>query len=437
MKKQFNSSKLLAKKLFGSENKPDLGLLEFVALMAFLTSLVALSIDAMLPAMNQIGQDLSSDSPQQTHLIVSIFFLGMAVGQLYYGPYSDTKGRRAAILSGLLVFALGTLICMFAQSMEVLLAGRLVQAFGVSGPRIATIALIRDQYAGEAMARVMSFMMMVFILVPMIAPAFGKAILIFASWREIFESFLFIGLALGIWFFSRQRETLPKEKRSEFSIKGLVTSSKYILTHKAVMLYTLAMGLIFGAFLTYLSASQTLFEDFYYVGDLFPVYFAVLAFSIGFASFVNGALVMRLGMFKLCVGALVGNILMSAILVWFTMEFNGLPPLHLTMIVLFVNFFFIGILFGNLNSMAMLPLGHVAGLGAAIIGSLSSAFSVPIAIFIGSFIDQTIFPIAYGFLGFGMVALLCVLIAGKPKEQAICNTNPHKEVISQNAPSGF
>lgn len=188
------------------------------------------------------------------------------------------------------------------------------------------------------------------------------------------------------------------------------------------MLYTLAMGLIFGAFLTYLSASQTLFEDFYQVGDMFPLYFAVLAFSIGFASFVNGALVMRLGMFKLCVGALVGNIVMSAILVWVTVDNNGLPPLHVTMTILFVNFFFIGILFGNLNSMAMLPLGHVAGLGAAIIGSLSSGFSVPIAIFIGSFINETIYPIAYGFLGFGTVALLCVVIAGKPKEQALCNS---------------
>ena len=147
--------------------------------MAFLTSLVALSIDAMLPALNQIGEDLGSQSPQQTHLMVSLFFLGMAFGQLYYGPYSDTKGRRAAILSGLVIFAIGTLVCMFATNMEIMLVGRVIQAFGVSGPRIATIALIRDQYEGEAMARVMSFMMMVFILVPMIAPIFGQTIMLF------------------------------------------------------------------------------------------------------------------------------------------------------------------------------------------------------------------------------------------------------------------
>lgn len=391
--------------------KKKLGLIEFVALMAFLTSLVALSIDAMLPALNQIGEDLGSSSPQHTHMIISIFFIGMALGQLYYGPYSDAKGRRAAILSGLLIFALGTVICMLAESMTVLLIGRVVQAFGVSGPRIATIALIRDLYAGEAMARVMSFIMMVFILVPMIAPAFGQAILLLFSWQHIFTSFLVIGLSVGIWFFSRQSETLPKSSRNAFSWRQLIISSRFILTHKEVMLLTFAMGAIFGAFLSYLSASQTLFEDFYGVGELFPMYFALLAFSIGFASFINGALVMRMGMRRLCTIALWGNISCSAILVLIALEFNGLPPLALLVSMFFINFFFIGILFGNLNSMAMMPLGHIAGLGAAIIGSLSSAFSVPIAILVGSFIHTTVTPIVIGFLLFGIIASICFYFA--------------------------
>jgi DHA1 family bicyclomycin/chloramphenicol resistance-like MFS transporter len=405
-----------------SRIKPELGVFEFVALMAFLTSLVALSIDAMLPALNQIGADLNSDSPQHTHLIVSLFFVGMALGQLYYGPYSDTKGRRAAILSGLIIYGIGTVICMLANSMEILLTGRVIQAFGVSGPRIATVALIRDQYAGEAMARVMSFIMMVFILVPMIAPAFGKAILWFASWREIFSSFLLIGLAVGIWFFSRQNETLPKSKRKPFSWSQLITSSRFVLTHKQVMPYTLSMGFTFGAFLSYLSASQTIFEDFYQVGDWFPLYFALLAMSIGIASFTNGTLVMRMGMFKLCTLALYGNVCASLALVVATFYFNGLPPLYLTVGLLFVNFFFIGILFGNLNSMAMLPVGHIAGLGAAIIGCLSSAFSVPIAVLINSFVGSDIKPISIGFLVFAVISLGCVLLGGKPSEKQVCIT---------------
>jgi len=256
--------------------KPALGLFEFVALMALMTSLVALSIDAMLPALHQIGDDLGIVATQDTHLIVSLFFIGMGFGQLYYGPVSDDKGRRYAIISGLIIFAIGSLVCMFAETLTVMLIGRVIQAFGVSGPRIAALAVIRDQYEGEAMARVMSFIMMVFILVPMLAPSFGQSILLMFSWHHIFSAFLVIGLLTGIWFFVRQPETLPKDQRSPFSWRQLAISSKYILTHRMVMFYTIAMGLIFGGFLAYISASQTVFQQIYDTGELFPLYFALL-----------------------------------------------------------------------------------------------------------------------------------------------------------------
>ncbi|MFT2092885.1 multidrug effflux MFS transporter [Paraglaciecola sp. 2405UD69-4] len=386
--------------------KPDIGISEFVALMAVMTSLVALSIDAMLPALSQIGSDLQIQSVQDTHLIVSLFFVGMGFGQLYYGPISDDKGRRYAILSGLIIFAIGSVICMLSESLTLMLIGRVIQAFGVSGPRIAAQAVIRDKYEGEAMARVMSFIMMVFILVPMVAPSFGQAVMFWASWRHIFSSFLLIGLLVGLWFFIRQPETLPKEMRQPFSWHQLWESSKFILTNRLVMFYTISMGLIFGAFLAYISASQTIFQDIYDVAEMFPIYFALLAFSIGFASFINGNLVMRLGMRTLCSWAMLGWLSFSALLVGLAWFYGGIPPMWLFILVLFCAFFCIGILFGNLNAMAMQPLGSMAGLGAAIIGSLSSLFSVPIAIFIGGFIEQTITPIALGFGVFGFLAFL-------------------------------
>ncbi len=412
----------MSKKAVVSKGKAKLGLFEFVTLMAFMTSLVALAIDAMLPALNQIGADLHSASAHQTHLIISVFFVGMAFGQLFFGPYSDTNGRRSAILTGLIIFAIGTVVCMFAQNMTVMLIGRVIQAFGVSGPRIATIALIRDQYAGEAMARVMSFIMMVFILVPMIAPAFGQGILAISSWHHIFTSFLLIGAAIGIWFFARQEETLPKSKRTPFTFAALLKSSKYIVTHREVMLYALSMGFIFGAFLAYLSASQTIFEDFYQVGDLFAAYFALLAFSIGFASFVNGAMVMRFGMRKLCIVALIGNVAMSSVLVIVALIYQGLPPLWMLVSLFFVNFFFVGVLFGNLNSMAMLPLGEMAGIGAAIIGFFSSVIAVVVGVSIGSFISDSITPVVIGFLIFGVVSFACVYFAGPCKEKPLMAT---------------
>ncbi|MFT6734940.1 MAG: DHA1 family bicyclomycin/chloramphenicol resistance-like MFS transporter [Polaribacter sp.] len=393
--------------------KADIGLFEFVTLMALMTSLVALSIDAVLPALSQIGADLKITDPRQSHLIVSLFFIGMAFGQLYYGPLSDSKGRRYAIISGLIIFAIGSLVCMNAESLEVMLIGRVVQAFGVSGPRIATLAVIRDKYEGEAMARVMSFIMMVFILVPMLAPIFGQTIMFWFSWQHIFSSFLIYGLLIGLWFFVRQPETLPKEKRLAFSWPQLWTSSKFILTHKLVMFYTISSGTIFGAFLAYISSSQTLFQHIYDTGELFPMYFAMLAFSIGLASFINGTLVMRLGMRKLCTWAMLGWMFFSAVLSVLCLVSDGVPPLWQFVSVLFCAFFCIGILFGNINAMAMQPLGEIAGLGAAIIGSLSSIISVLSAVFIGSFIDASITPVALGFLGFGSVSFILYWHANK------------------------
>ena len=393
-------TKVSAKKI-----KPALGLVEFVSLMALMTSLVALSIDAMLPALDKIGQDLAIVDPQQTHLIVSLFFIGMGFGQLYYGPVSDDKGRRYAIISGLIIFAIGSVVCMFAESLTVMLIGRVIQAFGVSGPRIAALAVIRDQYEGEAMARVMSFIMMVFILVPMLAPSFGQAILLMFSWHHIFTSFLIIGLLTGVWFFVRQPETLPKEKRKPFSWQQLWVSSKFILTHRMVMFYTISMGLIFGGFLAYISASQTLFQHVYDTAEMFPLYFALLAFSIGLASFINGTLVMRLGMRLLCNWAMIGWLIFSILLTVLCFIYQGIPPLWQFVSVLFCAFFCIGILFGNVNSMAMQPLGEMAGLGAAIIGSLSSLFSVPTAVLVGSFIEDTVTPVALGFVIFGLLSL--------------------------------
>jgi DHA1 family bicyclomycin/chloramphenicol resistance-like MFS transporter len=396
-----------------SKKKADIGLFEFVALMATMTSLVALSIDSVLPALSQIGAYLKVTDSRQTHLIVSVFFVGMALGQLFYGPLSDDKGRRYVIISGLIVFAVGSLVCINAESLEVMLIGRVIQAFGVSGPRVATLAVIRDKYEGEAMARVMSFIMMVFILVPMLAPIFGQTILFWFSWQHIFSSFLIYGLLIGLWFFIRQPETLPKEKRLPFSWSQLRISSKFILTHKLVMCYTLSSGTIFGAFLAYISSSQTLFQDIYDTGELFPMYFAMLAFSIGLASFINGNLVMRLGMRKLCTWAMLGWLLFSSVLTSLCFVYDGVPPLWQFVSVLFCTFFCIGILFGNVNSMAMQPLGAMAGLGAAIIGSLSSIISVPTAIFIGSFIDSSITPVALGFLGFGSVSFVLYWNANK------------------------
>jgi DHA1 family bicyclomycin/chloramphenicol resistance-like MFS transporter len=390
-----------------------LPLVEFILLMALLTSLVALSIDAMLPALDQIGAELNSTSAQQTYLIVSIFFVGMAAGQIFFGPFADARGRRLTILVGLIIFLIGTAVCYFATSIEVLLAGRLIQAFGVSGPRVASMALVRDLYVGDAMARVMSFTTVIFILVPMIAPLMGQVVMVHYGWRHIFTVFAIVALISALWFFSRQKETLPRAKRVKFSFPHFGRSLVWLLKQPAVMGPAVGMGFIFGAFLAYLSGSQTIFQDIYDTGEYFPLLFALLAFAIGAASLFNGIMVVRLGILKLVGFALSMTVVFGCMLVGISIAYAGIPPLWLFISVMFFGFFFLGVLFGNLNALAMVPVGHMAGVGAAFVGSFTSVLAVPIATFINIFLQDDIAPIAYGFLVFGMMTYFAVKLGIK------------------------
>jgi len=393
--------------------KPPLPLLEFIALMALLTSLVALSIDAMLPALNQIGSDLNSQSPQQTYLVISLFFGGMALGQIFFGPFSDARGRRLTILVGLIIFIMGTFVCYFAQSIEVLLLGRVVQAVGVSGPRVASMAVIRDQYEGNAMARVMSFIGVIFILVPMIAPLVGQAVMQYFHWREIFTVFWMVAVISGAWFFLRQPETLTRANRKKFAWHHFAGSCLWLLNKRQVMGYSIAMGSIFGAFLAYLSGSQTIFQDIYDTGEWFPLVFAILAFAIGLASFFNGLMVLKWGMQTICDRALRFSMTFGIALTAITLYFDGVPPLWLFISTLFFGFFFMGMLFGNLNALAMLPVGHIAGLGAAFIGSFTSLLALTIAMIINRFLTTDLMPIAFGFLVFSVLSFFAVQYAKK------------------------
>jgi len=285
---------------------------EFVILIALIISLVALSIDAMLPALPQIAADLGVVEINDSQYVISIFFAGMALGQMFFGPMSDSVGRRPAILAGFAVFALGCLLSIAAASFEQMLIGRFLQGLGAAGPRIVSVALVRDQFKGREMARVMSFVMSVFILVPVFAPAIGQLILSVADWHFIFAMFLALALTVVAWFWKRQPETLAQENRIRFSFVGLLLDIQAISRIRAALGYTLTMGFVFGAFVGYLSSSQQIFQVQYRLFELFPLYFGILACSIGCASLLNARLVMRFGMRALSRFALQSTCFLSA-----------------------------------------------------------------------------------------------------------------------------
>ncbi len=396
--------------------KPALRLPEFVALFSLTTSLIALSIDAILPALGDMGRTLAVGDPNDTQLIVTLFIFGMVFGELFFGPLSDAIGRKKAILLGLAIYGAGTVIAMTAGSLEQMLLGRIIQGIGVSGPKIASRALIRDQFEGAAMARIMSFIMMVFILVPMLAPALGQAVLAVADWRGIFNVFLAIAAVVALWMQLRQPETLTPERRIRFSLASILANGLLIVRHGPVMAYTFAAGFLFGALLLYLSTVQAIMVDLYGVGDRFALYFAVIALGIGIASFSNSQMVLRFGMHRLAVTALVGLIGFAALLLFLALSHGGVPPFPVFMTLCFAVFFCNGLLFGNVNAMAMQSLGRVAGLGASMIASISSLVAVVLSVVIGRFYDQTVVPLTIGFLIAGVCSLVLVLAARRSRQ---------------------
>ena len=373
------------------------GYREFIALMAVMISITAMSIDIVLPALPDIGRDLHAKHPNDPQLVVSILLLGMGFGQILLGPLSDCFGRKPIIFIGFVIFALGCLLSIFSTQFEAMLAGRVLQGVGVGGSRTAIAALIRDQYGGRAMARMMSAVMAVFIVVPAIAPALGQAILLITGWRAVFGVLMAQGLFALIWFVIRQPETLPAEHRLPVSVKRVAIAAMEVCTNRLALGYTLASGLIFGALLAYLNCAQQIFQEVYGLGWRFPFYTALLALAVGGASFLNSRIVMRFGMRMLSYRAISICMIAMALFLAATFQMGGRSPLWLMMICFAMAFFSLGILFGNLNAIAMEPLGHIAGVGAAVIGSLTNFISVPLAITIGRFYNGTTLPLTFGF----------------------------------------
>ena len=377
---------------------------EFIVLVALLNAMVAMSIDTMLPAIGSIATELGATDPNSRQFIITVFFGGMTLGTLIYGPWSDSIGRKPAIYAGLALYAVGALLCLFATSFPMMLIGRFIQGFGAASPRIVSIAMVRDGNAGAAMAKVMSFVMTVFMLVPILAPSIGQLVLFVASWRMIFTGFLVMAVIAGLWLWQRQPETLPRERRSALSVTILASAAGQVLRHPVAMGYTFATGCVFGSFICYLGTSQQIFAEQYGQGDYFAIWFGVFAVAIAIAMILNAKLVMRFGMRNLSKWALKGTIILSAVFLAAAMLLDGHPPLWALGLYLFFNFFCCGILFGNYNAIALEPMGRIAGMAAAISGALSSLFAIVTGSFIGQLYNGTVIPLAGGFTVLGLVA---------------------------------
>ncbi len=391
---------------------------EFIALMASLMSIVALTIDALLPALSNIGVAIHSHDATDNSMLVTMIFLGLGVGQLFFGPLSDSFGRKPIIYVGFSVFILASIVCVVAPSLEIMIFGRILQGVGLSASRTISISIIRDTYEGNYMAKIMSFVTAFFILVPVVAPAIGKIILDNFGWRAIFYWQVLFVIVLWVWFKKRQPETLKPEYKVSFNLTVFKNGFKELIKHKETLACTMVSGFVTGSFLVYLSSAQHIFEDQYDLKETFPYLFAMLAVSIGLSTFFNGTLVLRYGMRKLAFIALLN---FTAIPLLYVICFWGAenPSVEILMIFLSLIFFSIGFIFGNMRSIAMEPIGHIAGIGAAMTGFISTIISVPIATFISSYVTDTALPLFLGLSICGALGLTIFSIFRQPASEVV------------------
>ncbi len=389
----------------------SIGYLEFVILMALITSTVAMSTDAVMPALPAIGDALDAGDDNRRQLVIGVLFFGLAISQVLFGPLSDSFGRRSVLFSGLALFAVGCLISIYAPTFEVMLLGRFIQGFGAGGPRVVSMAVIRDRFDGRQMAKTISLIMTIFILVPVFAPAIGQLILEVADWEAIFGLYLGMAGATVLWIAGRLPETLRPEHRHPLTFRRTYRAFREVLANRSTMGYLMAAAFVFSAFLGYLTSAQQILQELYGLGDRFPIAFGGLAGSLGFASFVNSRLVIRLGTRMLAHGTLKIMIALSIAFVGATWFFDGVPPLWLLFVILVPMFFCNGVLFGNLNAMAMQPMAHIAGATAAVVGAGTTVISTVFGSSVGQAFDGTLFPLAIAFTGFSILSLACCLWA--------------------------
>ncbi|AXC50326.1 MFS transporter [Paracoccus suum] len=378
-----------------SRPRRALSMPEFVAVLAFTFAVVAFSIDAMLPALPQIAAEMVPGDVNRAQLVLTAFMIGLGGGTLFTGPISDAIGRKPTIIGGFVIYLIGAVAAMLANSIEALLIARVIQGIGASGPRIAVLALVRDLLQGREMARVMSLVNMLFILVPAIAPSIGQAIIAIAGWRGVFGAFIVFALLASSWIGLRQPETLPAERRRPLHLRTLAAAVREALSDRDVVICTATIALGFGQMFALLSSAQQLFGEAYARGDQFPLWFAAMALLSACGTILNARLVVRLGMRRIASTAYAAQAIFACIML--ILVTTGAIPEPWRFAAFFVwavsLFTMAGVTFGNLNAIALHRMGHIAGMVASLVAALSTVGAMLIAAPVGQLYNGTPVPV--------------------------------------------
>jgi len=390
----------------GEAAHAPVGRREFVAMIAALMALNALAIDAMLPALQEMGAALGEADPNRRPLVLTAYMAGFGVGQLFVGTLSDRFGRRPVLLAGLAAYVAAAAACAAAPDFATMLAARVVQGLASAAPRVVALAVVRDCYSGRAMARMLSLAMTVFMAVPVVAPSLGQLVILAAPWRAIFGLLAVFGAAMLTWSALRLPETLPPGRRLPLSPARVAGAFRSVATTPQTVGYGLACGLMFGAMFGFLASAELVFDHVFGLGPWFPAAFAAIAGTIALSSFLNSLLVERLGMRVLSHAALLLFAVLSALLLGLALAdrlgFAAFMAVFGAMTCL------VGMIFSNMNALAMEPQGHVAGTASSMLGCATTLIAAVIGTATGLAFDGTTVPMATGHLLCGLASIAAV-----------------------------
>jgi DHA1 family bicyclomycin/chloramphenicol resistance-like MFS transporter len=382
---------------------------EFIALIAALMALNALAIDVMLPALPYMGEALGVTVENDRHYVITAFMLGLGAMQLMIGPLSDRFGRRVPLLLGIGVYVLASIGATMATDFNTLLAMRFIQGVGAAGTRVIGQSVVRDRYSGRDMAEIMSLTFMVFMAVPIIAPSIGQVLLLTGPWQSIFVFMALLGVATMAWTYLRLPETLPPERRRPLRAKVIAQGFAMVARNRQSLCYGLASMFVFGALYGFITTAQQIFVDIYGLGAYFPIAFGAMAGMLAVAGFLNSRFVRRFGMRRISHVAMLIYTLLSG--VWVALSLFGALPFALFFVLLVAVMFMFGTAMSNMNTLAMEPLGAVAGTASSVFGFTQTVGGALIGTLIGQQFNGTTTPTAAGYFFCGLAALGAILIA--------------------------
>lgn len=376
-------------------------------MMASLMALNALAIDAMLPAFPAMVEGLSIGDPNRIQHVISVFLAGTGIGALIYGPLSDRYGRRPILLFSILGSTIFSLACSFSKSFEFLLAMRFGHGFLAAAMGVLVVSVIRDKFSGDAMAKRMSTIFLIFMIVPIIAPTIGQAVLLFAGWQTIFDVMALMALIAALWVWRRLPETLTPENVIPIEPKALASAWKKVITHRNAAGYMLGAGIVQGSLFGYLNSSQQMFDKVFNAKEFFTIGFAIVAIGIAVSNFTNARIVERFGARRVSQTALITFIILGGLQL--AASYVAPTSLPIFLILLTANMAMVGFIGSNFSSIAMTPFGAVAGAASSFQTFTRTVIAALIGGAIGQQFDNSVTPVAAGFMICGFVSLAIVL----------------------------